>query len=249
MKFEGTQDLDCFDPGGVIVQAFGTAMTALAVLFSSCVVANAATVARVNTITGGATVDLSGIASGTVISPTDAIFSNAGISSLTTDNRASTNNEFYDSGQFGAGRAIFNTEDGDLLVLDEGASVDYGSPTFIITLQNDVTEFGFRLADTSSSFATPEVTFFNGNTQVASVLITESYNANTFFGFSLDMIFNQVIINTDTVGSGFGFDGVGITDLTVGAASDLAPVPLPGAALFMATGLVGFFARRSRRNT
>ncbi|MEO0762162.1 MAG: hypothetical protein AAFZ09_10175, partial [Pseudomonadota bacterium] len=90
----------------------------------------AAAVVQTNTLPAGTLVDLSGFSTNTPIAFDDPAFQAAGIASITVTDDPSTNNEFYDGGAFGAGRALFNTEAGELIALDQGTTPDFGSPTF-----------------------------------------------------------------------------------------------------------------------
>jgi hypothetical protein len=203
-----------------------------------------AAVTSSNTLPAGNTVDLSGFATNTPIALDDPAFTAAGIASITVTDDPSTNNEFYNSGIFGAGRALFNNEEGELIALDEGPSIDFGSPTFTIDFIQPVIEFGLRIADTSQDFATPEFQLFRDGNLIDSFLITEDYDASTAFGFSAVTGFDRVVVDVDTVGSGFGFDGAGITDLTT-------VVPVPAALPLMASGVaaLALARRRARRGT
>jgi hypothetical protein len=211
-----------------------------AVLFTLALPATAsAAVIQSNALPSGTTVDLTNLTTGVSLSGSDPIFGAAGIASISVTDDPSTNDEFYDGGSFGAGRALFNTEDGDLIALDEGASVDFGSPTFTIDFTDTVDAFGLRFADTSSSFATPQLEFFRDGSSIDSILINDSFDASTEFGFSATAGFDGVAIDVDTVGSGFGFDGVGITSLTVGNPVNSTPIPVPATTWMMVLGLIG----------
>ncbi|NJN20194.1 MAG: PEP-CTERM sorting domain-containing protein [Leptolyngbya sp. RL_3_1] len=229
---------------------------ALAVVAGCGLAANhaAAQVTQTNTLPAGTRVDLSGLPTNTPISPTDPVFLDAFISLITVSNDPSTNNEFYDSGVFGAGRTLFGTEAGELIALDEGATVDYGSPTFTIDFADTVFEFGLRFADTSNRFATPQIEFFRDATLLDSILIDGTYDASTEFGFSAALGFDRVVIDVDTVGTGFGFDGVGITDLTTVTAPKVTTptvtptvVPEPASStLLLGAASLGLVLRRRR---
>ncbi|MGB0767464.1 MAG: PEP-CTERM sorting domain-containing protein [Phycisphaeraceae bacterium] len=186
----------------------------------------------------GVTVDLSVLPTNSPLAADDAAFRAAGIQSIRVDNRPSTNSEYYDGGIFGAGRALFGTESGELIALDQGFTPDYGSPTFTIDFSQRVDAFGMRIADTSQFYATPQIDFFRDEQLIESIVLSESYDARTAFGFSSAIGFDRVVINTDIDGSGFGFDGVGITDLTTS-------VPEPASLSMLAMG--SLLLRRRRR--
>jgi hypothetical protein len=195
-----------------------------------------------NSLPTGTLVDLSGFSNLDIVTSPNAAFTSAGIASITVDGRASGNNEFYNAGStFGAGRGLFNTENGDLIVIDEGTTFDFGSPTFTIDFVAPVDAFGLRIADTSSGFINPIVfTLFRGGSQIDQ-FTSSSYTAATEFGFSDALGFDRVTVGTD----GNDTDGYGIAQLTVG--SQLAPVPVPPALPLMAGGFVALAALARRR--
>ncbi|MEO1773427.1 MAG: hypothetical protein AAFS07_00605 [Pseudomonadota bacterium] len=176
----------------------------------------AADVIRSTVLPAGTRVDLSSLATGVPLAEDEKVFAAAGIISITVTDDPSDNDEFYDGGVYGAGRALYNTEEGELIALDQGARVDFGSPTFTIRFFDLTDAFGLRIADTSQSFATPEIRFFRRDELIDTILIDEAYDATTQFGFRSSKGFDRVEIVSDTDGTGFGMDGVGITDLTVG---------------------------------
>jgi len=202
-----------------------------------------ASIIESNTLPVGTTVDLSGLATN---SPLDAdVFAADGISSITASGRPSGNSELYDAGGvFDAGRALFVVENtGDVIALDPGARVDFGSPIFTIQFTNAITAFGLRFADTSNGFATPRLEFFNGGDSVGIVDIDSPYNASNEFGFFRALGFTSVVVDVDTQ-PGFQ-DGVGITALTLGSAT---VVPIPGAGVLMAGALGGAALMRRKAN-
>ncbi|MEM6746864.1 MAG: hypothetical protein AAF608_05540 [Pseudomonadota bacterium] len=233
---------------GKMISGFG-AMCAAAALAGQP--AHAANVTEVGSI-DGTLVDFASLSAVPItgsnpvfLDPDASVFTDAGISSITASQRPSDNNERYNSGgTFGAGRALFADDDGNLLVLDEGAVFDFAAPTFTINFESDIEEFSFRIADTSNGFATPRVTFLKDGETLASVLIDGAYNAQNTFAFVLDMAFDAIEINVDTVAS---FDGAGISELRVGAAVDPNPIPVPGALPLMAAGLAGLWRVRKNR--
>ncbi|MEM9880781.1 MAG: hypothetical protein AAF862_16055, partial [Pseudomonadota bacterium] len=197
------------------------------------------------------TVNFSNLDTPATIGSSDSIFTDVGISSIMVTQQAVSGNEFYNPGsRFGAGRALFALEDGSLQVLDEGQVADFGAPIFTINLVGTANVFGLRFADTDEAFATPSITFFNGNQQIGDTIVIDNqfnapnvvngeYDAQTQFGFSLMQSFTRVVINTDTTPS----DGVGITDITLGT---LAPIPVPPAGILMAGALGGAALLRRR---
>ncbi|MEM0936032.1 MAG: hypothetical protein AAF865_02620 [Pseudomonadota bacterium] len=207
----------------------------------------ASAVTQTRSLPSGTMVDLSGFTAGQAIAADDPAFRAAGIASIIVSKTPSTNDEYYDGGEYGAGRALFGTESGDLIVLEEGPSPDFGSPTFTIDFVAPVQSFGLRIADTSEGFATPMIDFFSRGALVGSFVIEGPYNARTEFGFITVESFDRVVINVDTVGTGFGFDGAGITDLTIGRATVPAePIPVPGSLPLLLAGWLG--ARRVTRH-
>ena len=214
-----------------------------AVLFTLLSQSVEAQVTRSSLLPVGPTLDLASLPLATPVDPNDSAFTSIGISSITASNRPSSNSEFYDAGIFDAGPALFGNEAGELLVLEQGAAIDFGSPVFTIDFIDPASSFGFRFADTSDGFATPKVDFFNGGGLVSSFTITESFDANSEFGFSSATGFDRVVIDVDTVGTGFGFDGVGITDLTV-----ISSVPEPSSVLPFVLVALAFMKRRRGRS-
>lgn len=213
--------------------------------------AMAATITPVSSISGGAVVDLSGLATNTPLSTTEQAFQDAGLASLSVSSTPTSFSELYNSSTaFNAGRALFATDNGALIALDPGAGVDFAKPTFTFAFTSAIKEFGFRLADTSSSFSEPRISFLLGGNQVAQLDIPDIFNAQTFFGYSLDMPFDVVVLDTDIVsGNGVsGFDGIGVTQITRGAfmsvPSPLPAVPLPAAGVLLLTGLGALLLRK-----
>lgn len=203
-----------------------------------------------NSFPVGTTVELSGLLSSTsgminAISPSDSAFTSAGISSIAVDGRASGNSEFYNPGStFGAGPALFNTEAGELILLQEGTSgIDFGSPEITITFSSLVDGFGFRLADTSDGFVEPKIEAFRGSTKIFDGLFSGSYTAATAFGLTDVLGFDKIVISTSDT------DGYGITDLTVGSSVSATAVPLPAAGWMLLAGLGGLAAFRRRKQS
>lgn len=189
----------------------------------------------------GTTIDLSGFATNSTIAAT--ALQSQGIDSITASNRGTSFTELYDTtASFNAGRALFTRDGtGEIIVLNPGDTVDFGSPIFTIDFTNRITEFGLRFADTSSDFATPRLEFFDGSTSVGVVGIGGTYDARNEFGFARALGFTRVVVDVDT-NSGFQ-DGVGIASLTIGSA---AVVPVPGAGILMAGALGGAALLRRR---
>lgn len=223
-----------------------------ALSMSLATASNAATLTLATTpAVSGTTVDLSGLPRSTAgsispISTSDNAFTAVGISSLTVDGRASGNNEQYDGGTtFGAGPALFNTEGGELLVLEEGTTgIDFGSPTFTIDFNSLIDGFGFVFADTSSNFVAPTIQAFRDGLEIFNETVTSGYTAQTFFGLEDSDGFDQVIIST------LDSDGYGITSLTVGATVSVPPsaVPLPASGWMLLASFGGIAAmRRGKR--
>ncbi|MEO0938385.1 MAG: VPLPA-CTERM sorting domain-containing protein [Pseudomonadota bacterium] len=212
--------------------------------------AGAATLQTVG-LSGGTAVDFSGLTASTPgsitpINTSDSAFTNAGIASITVDDRPSSNNEFYNPGStFGAGDALFNTEDGELILVEEGTTLDFGSPTFTIAFAGLVDGFGFRIADTSSSFINPLVVqVFAGGTELLNEAFTGLYDASTEFSITDSLGFDRVVIGPD----GIDADGYGISSLTVGSSVTIDPIPLPAGAWLLLTGLGALgLGRRFRR--
>ena len=211
-----------------------------------------ATTFQATALSGGTAVDLSGFTASTAgsinpINPADAAFVAAGIASIGVDGRASGNNEFYNPGTtFGAGDALFNTEDGELILVEEGTTLDFGSPTFTIDFVGLVDGFGFRIADTSNGFITPIVIeAFRGASSVFTTSFAGAYNAATRFSLTDVLGFDRVIISTD----GRDSDGYGITELLVGnsvTGVGPSPVPLPASLWLLIAALGGIFGLRRR---
>jgi hypothetical protein len=205
-----------------------------------------AAVTSSDTLPAGNTVDLRGFATNTPIESDDPAFRAAGIASITATADPSDGDEFYNAqARFSAGRALFSNEAGELIALDEKASVDFGSPKFTIKFMQRISKFGLRFVDTSHNYATPKIDFFRDGDQFDSVSITDDFNANTAFGFSAMPGFDRVDIDVDIDQSDLdAFDGVGITDLTT-------VVPVPAALPLMASGVaaLALARRRARRGT
>lgn len=229
---------------------FKTLLTGIALSVGLATASGAATLSLSTTPTAGTAVDFSGLArstSGSInpISTTDSAFSAAGISSLSIDDRASGNNERYDSGStFGAGPALFNTEAGELILLEEGTTgIDFGSPTFTFDFSSLVDGFGFVFADTSSSFVTPTIQAFRNGSEIFNQTVGSSYTAQTFFALSDTAGFDQVVISTTST------DGYGLASLTVGSSVAVAPsaVPLPASSWMLLAGLAGILVTHRRK--
>ncbi|MEM6371462.1 MAG: VPLPA-CTERM sorting domain-containing protein [Pseudomonadota bacterium] len=212
-------------------------------------VSHSATLTLSGSSAPGTAVDVSALARSTSdsinpLSTTNSALTDAGIASLTVNDRASGNNERYDAGtRFGAGPAFFNTEAGDLILLEEGTvGIDFGSPTFTISFATLVDGFGFRLADTSSGFVTPIIQAFRNGVEIFSQTGVGTYNATTFFGLADTDGFDQVVIST---ASG---DGYGISALVVGATvGDPNVIPLPATGWLLLAGFGGMAALRRRK--
>lgn len=196
-----------------------------------------------NSLPTGTLVDLSGFTNQQIVSPSDPAFAAAGIASITVDGRASGNSEFYDtSSTWNAGRALFNTEAGELMAIDPGTLFDFGSPTFTIDFLAPVDAFGLRIADTSNAFINPIIfTLFRNGSQIDQFSVTSAYTAATEFGFLDALGFDRVTVGTDGIDS----DGYGIAQLTVG--SPVAPIPVPAALPLLASGFLALFALTRRR--
>lgn len=190
----------------------------------------------------GSTVDLSGLNTNVPISSTDSIFTSVGIASFNVDSRPSGNNELYDSGILAGGRALFNTELGELIALDKGDIIDFGSPTFTIDFIDDVTAFGFRLVDTSSSFVVPIVQLFRDGVLVDTFEILTSYDASTEFGFADALGFDRVVVST------VDSDGYGITDITVGSVATTTPVSSPSIGFLLLLSVLMCFFRKGNKS-
>ncbi|MFK7870294.1 MAG: VPLPA-CTERM sorting domain-containing protein [Roseobacter sp.] len=208
----------------------------------------ASAVTLTNALPTGTTVDLSSLSTNTALSSSESVFTSAGISSITVNTRASSNSERYDAGStFGAGRALFNLENGDLIALDEGATgTDFGSPTFTIDFASLVSSFGLRIADTSSSFVTPVFTFEKNGSQIDQITFTDPYTAATEFGFADAGGFDRILISTGDS------DGYGISSLVVGSAvvtnpNDPSVVPLPAGLPLLLSGFALFAGVRRFR--
>lgn len=193
-------------------------------------------------------IDFSGFSSGvTPISSSDPIFTSAGLLSVSATSTSAGFAEFYDAiTAFNAGTALFATDPisgtpgdpADLLIITPGTTFSFATPEFTFQLNGETNRFGFRAADTSSTFATITTSFFNDNTLIGS-LVTGSYDATTFLGFESIESFNRVVVN-------FSSDGAGVAALTFDGIS----VPEANAFFILAMGLFAlgsWTAMRQRR--
>ncbi|MEM6682192.1 MAG: hypothetical protein AAF607_08115 [Pseudomonadota bacterium] len=210
-----------------------------------------ATVVISPTLPAGITLDFTNIprttSSGTVVdlngnAAFQTALNNAGISSITaTANTVDFDSRYDEDTEFDAGPALFGLNNGALIALDAdettSAAPAFAAPTFQIDFIGLVSEFGLRFADTSRSFATPSLSFFRNGVELDTVTITQTYTAETNFGFSLmGEDFDRVDVNTGTS------DGVGIAALTVVPSA----IPVPSAGILIAGALGGAALLRRR---
>jgi hypothetical protein len=202
--------------------------------------ATAASITTIASIPNGTVVDLSGLALRTPLSATEQAFRDAGIESITPQRVGTATDSRYNTGYWDNGRALFVSVEGDLIAQEAGSGTRFGRGNFTIVFDAPILEFGLAFPDTNSSWSQPQLDFKLDGNLVASTTISGRYDPTDFFGFALDMPFDEVFINTLAGGQ----DGVGINDITVGQA--VAPIPLPAGGVLLISGLVALAARKRR---
>ena len=166
------------------------------------------------------------------ISGTDALFTNFGISQVTT-----IASDFSDNFNVrtNSSRALWHNSDG-LSIVDPGAPDNANEISYTLDFSSLHTKFGVGILDQREPFV---YTFFNNAANVGSITI----DTNDMFQVYLenDMTFNRVTIIPEDGDSGFAIDNITLEG------SSSAPVPEPSTMILLGTGLAGILAWRRKK--
>lgn len=226
--------------------------------FAAAATLSAGTVTNVTmgSFTTPGTLDFELMATG-AIADNDAIFSTIGI--LSVSGSASTFTDDFQDRQYSSDRALWLTAGNQLVIVDPGNSGSniYGQLgiSYTIDFVAPISRFGFSTHDEpfQSQGAPPLViTFFNGLTQVGSILSSGTlwsgagpnpdWDRRDFF-FQNTEVFDRIVLSTTGNNQGFALD-----NLTVDQSESVPDVPEPGSLALLGLGLLGVASvRRMRR--
>lgn len=167
------------------------------------------------------------------ISGTDPLFTNFGISQVTTT--ASVFDDTFNN-RANSSRALWQNSSG-LAIVDPGATNNATFINYTLDFSSLHTNFGVGIHDQGDDFT---YTFFNGVTNVGSLTLGSNTFADLFQVYlENDMAFNRVTISN--LGGGFALDNITLE----GASS--APIPEPSTMLLLGSGLIGLIGYRMRK--
>lgn len=163
------------------------------------------------------------------VSRTDAIFSNFGISAVTT-----VASDFTDGfgSRANASKALWVNETG-LAIAAPGGSNFADTVSYTIDFALRQTRFGFGVHDQNFTIS---IELFDGLTSVGTTTLNTGGSADlTMLYFASSSAFDRVVINSTGVSGGFAIDNL-----------TLAAVPAPASVALFAFGALGLVARRKR---